>query len=92
VTVTLRPERTLQALKAQLDLGSVHVTFTETRGGTELDVPVDPASLDLSGLDFEHGKGTLHVSGPLTLDYIDVRCVADIDLATLDGRGRLEIL
>jgi hypothetical protein len=30
--------------------------------------------------------------GDLTLDYVPVTCVARVDLATLDGTGRLEIL
>jgi len=28
----------------------------------------------------------------LTLDDVNVRCVADIDVATLAGRGHLEII
>jgi len=32
----------------------------------------------------------VHLEGKLTLDYVRVRCIADIDLKTLEGKGRLE--
>ena len=92
VIVSLRPERTVAALKERLDLGFVHITFTDTRGGTELGFPIDKDALVLSGVDFESGTGRLQLSGPLTLDYVNVRCVADIDVATLSGQGHLEIV
>lgn len=44
---------------------------------------------DLSEADFENGTGSVHVEGPLTLDYVPVKCVADIDLQTLEGQGHL---
>jgi hypothetical protein len=88
--VTLRPERTVKALKECLDRGYVHIKFTNTRGGTELGVPVDRERSDLSAADFEQGIGRLRVAGELSLDYVRVRCVADIDLPSLSGEGRLE--
>ena len=39
--------------------------------------------------DFENGYGTVHIEGGLTLDYVKVKCRADIDLATLEGTGCL---
>jgi hypothetical protein len=92
VIASLRPEPTLEAFKAAVDRGYVHVLFTETRGGTELGVRIDPAWSDLSQADFEHGTGTAKVGGELVLDYVRVRCHAAIDLATLRGTGRLEPL
>ena len=92
VVASLRPEPTVEAFKAAIDRGYVHVLFTETRGGTELGVRIDPAYLDLSGADFEHHTGTVKVAGELVLDYVRVRCHAAIDLATLRGTGRLEPL
>ncbi len=44
---------------------------------------------DLSQGNFEAGTGNVHVSGELTLDYVPVRVHADIDLASLQGRGHL---
>jgi hypothetical protein len=92
VVVSLRPEPTLEAFKAALDRGYVHVLFTETRGGTELGVRIDPAHLDLASADWERRTGTAKLAGELVLDYVPVRCHAAIDLATLAGTGRLEPL
>lgn len=92
VITTLRPERTVQALKEDIERGYVHIKFTETKGGTELGVRLDPAACDLSRADFEHHTGTVHLEGGLTLDYVKVRCIADIDLTTLAGQGHLEVV
>jgi hypothetical protein len=43
----------------------------------------------LSRADFENQTGTVHLEGDLTLDYVKVRCVADIDLQTFNGQGHL---
>jgi uncharacterized protein YbdZ (MbtH family) len=92
VAAGLRPEKTVQALKEAIDRGYVHVRFTETKGGTELGVRLDTAACDFSHADFERQTGTVHLEGGLTLDYVKVRCIADIDLATLAGQGHLEIV
>jgi uncharacterized protein YbdZ (MbtH family) len=92
VESSLRPEKTAQALKERIDLGYVHIKFTETRGGTELGVRLDREALDLSQADFEGQKGTVHLEGELTLNYVKVRCIADIDLKTLAGKGHLALV
>src|SRR5262252_4793283 len=46
VIASLRPEKTVQALKERIDLGYVHIKFTETKGGTELGVRLDPEASD----------------------------------------------
>jgi uncharacterized protein YbdZ (MbtH family) len=89
VESSLRPEKTANALKERIDLGYVHVKFTETKGGTELGVRLDRDATDLSQADFENQSGTVHLEGDLTLDYVKVRCIADIDLQTLAGQGHL---
>jgi hypothetical protein len=77
-------------LKRRIDeLGQLSVRFTETTGPTTLAVTLDPAGCDLGGADLAAGTGWIHLEGTLTLDYVPVRCVADIDLATRTGRGRL---
>jgi hypothetical protein len=73
------------------EMGYVLVRFTETRGGTELGFPLDREATDLSGANFDEGTGTVHVEGHLTLNDDPVRCIADIDLATLRGSGRLTL-
>ena len=89
VEVGLRPERTVKLFKEAIDRNYVHIKFTATKGGTELGVKLDHEACDFSQADFESGAGTVHVEGKLTLDFVDVRCVADIGLGTLEGKGRL---
>jgi hypothetical protein len=73
-------------------MGYVFIKFTGTRGGTDLGVRVDKSATRTDQASFENATGTVHVGGTLTLNYIKVRCVADIDLATLRGTGHLVIL
>jgi uncharacterized protein YbdZ (MbtH family) len=89
VAVRLRAEKTATLFKEAIDRGYVHIMFTETRGGTELGCRVDRTASDFSTADFETGKGAVHLEGDLTLNYVKVKCVADIDLSTLNGTGRL---
>ncbi len=74
------------------EMGYVLIKFTETRGGTELGFPLDRDATDLSSADFDQGSGTVHVEGNLVLNDDPVRCIADIDLATLKGTGRLALV
>jgi len=90
VEASLRPEKTVKAFKEAIDRGYVHIKFTNTKGGTELGVRLDPQTTDLSQADFDKGAGTVHLVGGLTLDYVKVRCIADIGLDTLTGQGHLE--
>ncbi len=74
------------------DMGYVFIKFTGTRGGTDLGVRVDKSATNLDQAHFDQGTGTAHVEGTLTLNYVKVRCLADIDLATLSGTGHLVAL
>jgi hypothetical protein len=83
-------QHSLVELKKRLEeIGYVFILFPETQGGTNLGVRVDKATTDLSQADFDRGTGTVHVEGSLTLNYVKIRCVADIHLATLHGTGHL---
>lgn len=73
------------------EMGYVLIKFTQTRGGTELGVRLDSAATDLSGAAFEQASGTVHLEGTLILNDDPVRCIADLDLATLEGTGRLAL-
>jgi|SRR5947207_3332233 len=87
------PQPSREEMKKRIEeIGYVFIKFTDTRGGTDLGVRVDKASTDLREGDFEHATGRVHVEGTLTLNYVPVRCVADIDLATLNGTGHLVVL
>ena len=74
------------------EMGYVFIKFTDTRGGTDLGVRVDKAAVDTSQANFEQGTGVVHVEGTLTLNYVKVRCIADINLADLKGTGHLVAL
>ena len=89
VEVGLRPDRTVKLFKEAIDRDYVHIKFTQTKGGTELGVRLDRNGSDLRNADFENGNGSAHIEGNLTLDYVKVRCIADIDLTTLVGKGKL---
>lgn len=73
-------------------LEHVLIKFTQTRGGTELGFAVDRQASDLGKADFDNGTGNVHVEGDLTLNGDRVRCIADIDLATLTGTGQLRLV
>ncbi len=73
------------------EMGYVLIKFTQTRGGTELGFPLDRQNTDLTGADFDNGTGVVHVEGNLTLNEDPVRCIANIDLSTLRGTGRLAL-
>lgn len=84
--------KSAEELKQAIDRGYVLVKFTDTRGGTELGVRLDNTLTSLAGADLGQSTGAVHLVGSLTLNYVKVRCVADVALATLDGKGHLEIL
>lgn len=91
VEINLHPEKDMQAFKESLEGGYVHIRFTGTRGGTELGLKLDPnSSSSLDRNDSEDADGTFHLEGDLTVNYRKVRCIADIELKTFEGRGRLE--
>ncbi|MGH7998036.1 MAG: MbtH domain protein [Brasilonema sp.] len=92
VETSLRPEKTATALKESIDRGYVHIKFTDTRGGTDLGVRLDSEASRFNEADFEHQTGKVYLVGNLTLNYVKVRCIADIDLGTLEGKGHLEPL
>ncbi|GHO97467.1 hypothetical protein KSF_075150 [Reticulibacter mediterranei] len=87
------PSPSLEELQKRLEeIEYVFIKFPETSGGTDLGVRVDKAATNVSKADFKQRTGVVHVEGALTLNYVKVRCVADIDLATLQGKGHLIVL
>jgi hypothetical protein len=87
------PQPSLEDLQRRVEeLGYVFVKFTETQGGTDLGVRLDRSASDTSAADFGAGTGSLHLEGTLYLNDDPVRCIADIDLATLNGTGRLVVV
>ena len=92
VEASLKPEKTAKALQESIDRGYVHIKFTNTQGGTDLGVRLDQNVSNLNEADFDQEIGEIHLVGDLMLNYVKVRCIADIDLATLAGEGHLELL
>ncbi|HEX9936572.1 MAG TPA: hypothetical protein VGB15_05600 [Longimicrobium sp.] len=90
VTFRARGEDARAELREAIERKYVHVLFTETQGGTELGFQLDEAQSELAGADWERGEGTIRLVGDLKLDGVPVRCVAEIDLASVEGVGRLE--
>lgn len=87
------PKPSLEEFRKRVeDMGYVFIKFTGTRGGTDLGVRVDKSATELSQASFPQATGVVHVEGTLTLNYVKVRCVADIHLESLDGTGHLVIL
>lgn len=72
--------------------GYVFIKFPDSRGGTDLGVRVDEDATDVSKADFANATGSVHIEGTLTLNYVKVRCVADIELSSLSGQGHLVAL
>lgn len=81
-----------QELREQIERGFVLLKFPDTRGGTELGSQLDMEQTRLEGADFEAGTGSVRLVGNLTLNYDKVQLVADIDLPSLKGTGRLVLV
>jgi hypothetical protein len=86
----LLSDATPEALQKRIQDGYVHIEFMNTHGGTILGMELDKEASDLSKADFGQQSGSVHLVGDLILNYEEVRCIADIDLATLAGEGYLE--
>ncbi|GAA3756863.1 uroporphyrinogen-III synthase [Salinactinospora qingdaonensis] len=87
------PSPSAEELRRRIsELGYVFIKFPDSQGGTDLGVRVDETATDLGKADFTNASGSVHLEGTLTLNYVKVRCVADIDLASLSGTGHLVAL
>lgn len=87
------PRPSLEEFEKRIkEMGYVFIKFTATQGGTDLGVRVDKEATNLSQANFAEATGIAHVEGTLTLNYVKVRCIADIDLSTLSGTGHLVAL
>jgi uncharacterized protein YbdZ (MbtH family) len=89
VELRMRGQDPLKALKESIDRQFVYVMFTDTRGGTELGVRLDHSASNIDDANWESGKGKIRLEGSLQLNSISVRCVAEIDLQSLSGTGKL---
>jgi uncharacterized protein YbdZ (MbtH family) len=85
-----RPKADVKTLRDQIERGYVFVKFVATQ--TELAVRLDLAACELSRANFEARTGTVALVGDLKLNFNVVRYRGDLDLATLKGTGRLELV
>jgi hypothetical protein len=83
-----RRRPTAQALQERIRLMNVPILFEETE--TEIGIYLDKGNCDLARGDFANGRGVVHLEGVVTLNDVKVRCIADIDLGDLRGKGRLD--
>jgi len=90
IKVGLLSNATAEVFQKRIEDRYVHIEFTTTQGGTILGMDLDKEASDLSKADFENSSGSVHLVGSLVLNYEEVHCIADIDLATLVGEGHLE--
>lgn len=82
-----RPDKSVKALQRRIDLNYVHILFEET--GTEIGIGLDRDKCEFGKANFEKRTGKVHLEGVLTLNFDKVRCIADISLRTMRGKGRL---
>jgi len=90
--IASRADNSVEKFKESISRGYVLIKFTDTQGGTELGIRLNREKTALSQADFEQGRGITHLEGTLTLNYVKVQCLVDIDLATLQGQGHLVVL
>jgi len=70
----------------------IHITFTDTAGGTCLGMRIDPNKTVFIDANFESELGSIEVEGICVLDYVRIKCFARINLQTLSGTASLEII
>jgi hypothetical protein len=92
IVLSLAKAKSLDELKDRIQNGYLHVRFTDTRGETELGVSLDPNRCCFEGANLDAGTGSITLVGSLQLDYVDVECVAEIDLSSFSGTGHLQLL
>lgn len=83
--------KSAEELKQGIERGYVLLKFTDTQGGTELGVRLDQTAAEREAMAPSAPSGSVRLAGQLVLNYVKVRCVAEVDLATLEGKGHLEI-
>ena len=78
-----------QFINQLTNVGYAFIKFTETSGGTDLGLRIDPVNTKLEEANIDKGTGNVHVEGTLNLNFIPVRCVAEINLESMAGTAQL---
>jgi hypothetical protein len=93
VVAVTRPAHSKSGLIEAIERGFVQIEFINTQGGTVLGFPIDLDESDISAIpNDEQDGGDIKLTGILTLNFQKVRCIANINLQSLKGSGRLELL
>ena len=92
IEAVLRPESNVKTLLDRVDRGYMNIRFTDTCGGCEVGFNIDKEFSVFKDADFDAESGAVRLVGSLVLNFIPVRCIAEIQLSTLTGTGNLEIL
>jgi hypothetical protein len=80
-------------IKKRIENGFVHVKFNKTNGnGTEIGIDLDTRKTIHNNAEFDIMKGLIHIEGETNLNGSQVRCIADIDLATKSGEAYLVVI
>jgi uncharacterized protein YbdZ (MbtH family) len=87
VRISCRPAN-VESFRDALARGFVHVKFLAT--GTELGMRLLPDAGSGNSTDFARAEGKIALRGELSLDFVPLRFSGSIELATLEGTGRLE--
>jgi hypothetical protein len=82
-----RPEKTFQALKESIDRNYVHIKFKNTE--TEIGMQILNENCSFDKADFNNVAGEIELVGALTLNYVKVKCVANIDISNCEGYANL---
>jgi len=92
--VTYRPRhgRARSELCADVERQYFHMMFMDAAGEIEFGFPSDRARCDFSGANWEAGDGSIHIEGELGLNGSPARCIVDLDLRTMQGRGRVDVV
>ena len=83
----LNPEKSAKKLQEAVEQGYIQIKFTGTRGYTGLGINLDAEACSITEGDYRKGTGKVHLEGEAQLDFVRLRCIADVDISTLKGTG-----
>jgi len=87
-----RKETDLDVVIESIRRKYLYIRFMDTRGGTEIGVNLIENKCDFTLAELEKGIDQIYVEGTLSLNFEKVICIADINLRTLKGFGKLKRL
>lgn len=93
VAIDVKPEKSIKSFQQAVDRGYVHLTFADTgegaQGNTRIGLQLDKTASNFDQADFENEEGAARIVGELSLNYVEIRCTAEIDVGTLTGTAQV---